>query len=228
MRRRDLVIGGLAAAAAAGAEALRPHRKLILLKGGKIATQLPHKFGAWTAEATSGLVSPEQAGKLARSLYSEIVELAFHDDQSGAAVMVLAAYGDTQSDLLQVHRPETCYPAVGYAIKSTKPTQIMLRNGASIPGREVVAVADDRQENILYWTRIGERFPQSDGQQKMARFHNSLDGYVADGILFRCSALGDSEASFSVMNRFVPALLNATPPVTRPALVGTRLARQLA
>lgn len=228
MLRRDLLIGGLAVAAAAGAEALRPHRKLILLKGGKIDAQMPKKFDDWTAEGSSGLVSPDQAGKLARTLYSEIVERIYHDGQSGAAVMLLAAYGDTQSDLLQLHRPETCYPAVGFAIESTKATQIMLRNGASIPGREVVALGDDRRENILYWTRIGERLPQSDGQQKAARFYNSVDGYVADGILFRCSALGESQACFRVLNQFVPALLNATPAVVRPALIGSRLARQMA
>jgi EpsI family protein len=228
MRRRDLVIGGLAVAAAAAAEALRPHRKLILLKGGKIDGLMPRKFGAWTAEGSSGLVSPDQAGKLAKSLYSEIIERIYHEEQSGAAVMLLAAYGDTQSDLLQLHRPESCYPAVGFAIESSKPTQIMLRNGASIPGRQVVAVADDRRENIVYWTRIGERLPQSDGEQRSARFLNAVDGYVADGILFRCSALGDSASAFRLLNHFVPALLDASPPPIRPALVGTHIARQIA
>jgi EpsI family protein len=228
MRRRDLVIGGLAVAAAAGAEALRPHRKLILLKGGKIDVLMPRKFDDWTAEASSGLVSPDQAGKLAKSLYSEIVERIYHEEHSGSSVMLLAAYGDTQSDLLQLHRPETCYPAVGFAVESSKPAQILLRNGARIPAREVVAVQDDRRENILYWTRIGERLPQSEGEQRTARFRNAVDGYVADGILFRCSALGDSEASFKMMNQFVPALMNATPAVVRPALIGSRLAQQMA
>src|SRR5205085_772462 len=101
-------------------------------------------------------------------------------------------------------------------------------NGARIPGREVVALADERRENILYWTRIGERLPQGGNDQRSARFLNALDGYVADGILFRCSALGDSAPSFRMLNQFVPALLNATPAMIRPALVGTRLAHQMA
>jgi len=228
MRRRDLVIGGLALAAAAGAEALRPHRKVILLKGGKLDALLPRKFGDWSAEASSGLVSPDQAGQLAKSLYSEIIERIYHDEQSGAAVMVLAAYGDTQSDLLQLHRPESCYPAVGFALESSRPTQVLLRNGARIPAREVVALADDRRENILYWTRIGERLPQSANEQRTARFRNAVEGFVADGILFRCSALGPSEDCFRILNAFVPALMNATPPVIRPALLGSRLAQQMA
>src|SRR5689334_12676512 len=227
MRRRDLFIGGLALAAAAGAEALRPHRKMILLKGGKIDALVPRKFGDWTAEASSGLVSPDQAGQLAKSLYSEIVERIYHDEQSGAAVMLLAAYGDTQSDLLQLHRPESCYPAVGFSLESSRPADVLIRNGAHIPAREVVALADQRRENILYWTRIGERLPQSANEQRTARFKNAVDGFVADGILFRCSAVGDSAACFKVLNAFVPALLNASPPVVRPALIGTDLARKM-
>jgi len=174
MRRRDLFIGGLALAAAAGAEALRPHRKMILLKGGKIDALVPRKFGDWTAEASSGLVSPDQAGQLAKSLYSEIVERIYHDEQSGAAVMLLAAYGDTQSDLLQLHRPESCYPAVGFSLESSRPADVLIRNGAHIPAREVVALADQRRENILYWTRIGERLPQSANEQRTARFKNAV------------------------------------------------------
>jgi len=228
MRRRDLVISGLALAAAGTAEALQPHRKMILLRGGKIENLVPRKFGTWTAEVSSGLVSPDQAGQLSKSLYSEIVERIYHDQQSGAAVMLLAAYGDTQSDLLQLHRPESCYPAVGYALESSRPTRILVRNGANIPAREVVAIADERRENILYWTRIGERLPQSAGEQRAARFQNAVEGYVADGILFRCSAVGDSESCFKLLNQFVPALLNATQPIGRPALVGSEIARRMA
>jgi EpsI family protein len=228
MRRRDIVIGGMALAAAGTAQALQPRRKLILLKGGKIVDLVPATFGSWTAETSSGLVSPDQAGKLARTLYSEIVERVYHDRQSGAAVMLLAAYGDTQSDLLQLHRPEICYPAVGFTVESSRPTQVLVRNGARVPAREVVAVADDRRENILYWTRIGEHLPQSGGEQRSARFQDAVAGYVADGILFRCSAVGDSEPCFRILNEFVPALLSAAPPIVRPALVGTRIARQIA
>jgi hypothetical protein len=40
--------------------------------------------------------------------------------------------------------------------------------------------------------------------------------------------LGQSELCFKVLNQFVPALLNATPPVIRPALVGTQLSQKMA
>ena len=226
MRRRDLIIAGLAVAAAATAEGLRPRHKLILLQGGKINEMVPTTFGAWTAEASPGLVSPGQAGKLAKTLYSEIVERTYHDEKTGAAVMVLAAYGDTQSDLLQLHRPETCYPAVGFAIVSSVPKLLPIPNHGGLPVREVVASADDHLENIIYWTRIGEFLPQSDKEQRSVRLDNAMHGYVADGILFRCSVVGDTQVSFQVLEEFVPALLAATRPIGLPALIGTKLSRR--
>ncbi len=227
MRRRDLIIAGFALAAAAGAEGLRPRHKLILLRSGKIEQLVPKTFGSWTAEASSGLVSPDQAGKLAKSLYSEIVERTYHDEKTGAAIMVLAAYGDTQSDLLQLHRPETCYPALGYTIVSTKPKDLPI-SGGGLPIREVIARTEGRSENIIYWTRIGEFLPQSDREQRAVRLTNALHGYVADGILFRCSALGDPAIAFEVLERFVPELLAATKRSGLPALIGTRLSQKMA
>lgn len=228
MRRRDLIIAGFAAAAAVAAEGLRPRKKLILLRSGKIDELVPKTFGNWSAEASSGLVSPDQAGKLAKSLYSEIVERVYTDEKTGAAVMVLAAYGDTQSDLLQLHRPESCYPAVGFTILSTKPKRLPISGQALLPAREVVASSEGRNENIVYWTRIGESLPQSGGEQRRVRLNDALRGYVSDGILFRCSVVGDSAAAFQILEGFVPQLLSATKPKSRPALIGDRLASQMA
>ncbi|HEY0436607.1 MAG TPA: EpsI family protein, partial [Phenylobacterium sp.] len=142
IRRRDLVIAGMALAAAAGAEALRPRRRMVLLQKGTLEKAMPTAFGTWTAEGSDGLVSPAQAGRLAKTLYSEIIQRVYSDSSSGAEIMLLAAYGDTQSDLLQLHRPESCYPAVGFNIASTKPAAIPIGRGLAVPGRRVVAVAE--------------------------------------------------------------------------------------
>ncbi|HZZ69123.1 MAG TPA: EpsI family protein [Phenylobacterium sp.] len=225
--RRSLIIAGLSVVAAGAAEALIPRHRLILLKSGTVASSVPTQFGAWQAEASPGLVSPDQAGALARSLYSEIIERTYQDANSGASVMFLAAYGDTQSDLLQLHRPEACYPAVGFTIRSTVPAMMSLPGGARLPARKVVAVAGERVENIVYWTRIGEALPQSSNQQRSARLAEAMHGDVADGILMRCSIIGDPEQSFQQLDAFVPALLNAVAPAERPALIGTGLAKQM-
>ncbi|MDB5424556.1 MAG: EpsI family protein, partial [Phenylobacterium sp.] len=95
IRRRELLIAGLGIAAAGTAEYLRPRRRLVLLKNATITSAMPLAFGGWSSETAEGLVSPDQAGKLAKSLYSEIVQRTYHDAETGTAVMVLAAYGDT-------------------------------------------------------------------------------------------------------------------------------------
>lgn len=225
--RRGLLMGGLAVVAAGTAEALRPRHRLVLLKQGNLANALPNTFGPWTAEGSNGLVSPDQAGRLAKSLYSEIIERIYTNSDNGAQVMLLAAYGDTQSDLLQLHRPESCYPAVGFNIASTVPANIPISPRVAAPGRRVVAVQEGRTENIVYWTRIGEFLPQSASEQRRVRLDNAMHGYVADGILFRCSILGKPEACFPLLDQFVPGLLATVKPDKLPAIVGSRLARQM-
>ncbi|WP_397419521.1 exosortase C-terminal domain/associated protein EpsI [Phenylobacterium sp.] len=218
---------GLGLSALGAAEALRPRSKLKLLKaGGSIEAALPREFGPWVSHEAN-LVNPAQAGRLAQGLYSETVQRAYFNETTGDEVFVLAAYGDTQSDLLQLHRPESCYPAVGFELKMSEATQIPLGRNR-IPGRRVIATMETHSENIIYWTRLGERLPQSAGDQRDARLLNAIDGFVADGILLRCSAIGEAPPAFALLERFIPQLLSATPRDLRPALVGTDLARRIA
>jgi EpsI family protein len=226
--RRNMVIVGLSLGAAGLAEALMPRKRMILLRDATISMLLPKDFQTWSSTTTEGLVKPEQAGKLARTLYKEIVGLVYHDTQSGADVMLLAAYGDTQSDLLQLHRPEVCYPAVGFSLTSSQAGKVRLNENTDLPVRRVVATMEGRNENITYWTRLGETLPQSEHDQRMARFKNALHGYVADGILVRCSIVGESAACFQILDNFIPRLLDAVPAKGRSAFIGSGLAGGMA
>jgi EpsI family protein len=222
-----MVLAGLGLASLGAAEALRPRKRLVLLKGGTIAEAIPPEFGNWTSN-NADLVSPEQAGRLAKTLYSETVGRAYDNTADGSTVLILAAYGDTQSDLLQLHRPESCYPAVGYSLSLSEPTKVDLGGGQQLPGRRVIATIEDRVENIIYWTRLGERLPQGGGEQRDARLANAIDGYVADGILVRCSVVGESDEAFATLQRFIPEMLHSVRQDLRPALIGTRLAQRVA
>lgn len=226
LRRRDMILAGLGVAALGTSEALRPRERLVLLKNGTIAEAIPPQFGNWISN-NADLVSPEQAGRLAKTLYSETVGRAYDNTADGSTVLILAAYGDTQSDLLQLHRPESCYPAVGFSLEMTQPTKVNLGDG-QLPGRRVIAKIEERVENIIYWTRLGERLPQSGGEQRDARLANSIDGFVADGILVRCSVVGESAQAFATLERFIPEMLRSVRNDLRPALIGTRLAQRVA
>lgn len=227
MQRRDFLIGGACLAAAGAAYALEPRKRLVLLAG-KMADALPIRVGGWSAENSDGLVQPKTEGELAATLYSEMVGRIYHEADTGEAVMMLVAYGDTQSDLLQLHRPEACYPAVGFNIVSSAQDKLKLPGGAELPVRHVVAAAQGRQENIIYWVRMGEQLPASSGEQRRARLQNAMAGYVPDGVLIRFSSVGaDTNAAFGVMNRFIPTLLSAVAADKRQALLGTRLAKTM-
>jgi EpsI family protein len=225
MLRRDLILGGLGLGALGLSEALRPRQRLVLLKNATVAEALPANFGAWSSQDTT-LVNPAQAGRLARTLYSEIVSRIYFQRGGEAAVMLLIAYGDTQSDLLQLHRPESCYPAVGFNLQESRPLALTMSPGVILPGRRVVATTDERVESIVYWTRLGELLPQSGTEQRTARLENAMRGYVPDGILVRCSALGEVEPAFRMLQAFVPEMMRAVHRAQRPAFVGSKIARQ--
>lgn len=226
--RRNLLIGACCVAAAGGAYALRPRKRLVLLESGKLADAVPLSFGDWSAENSDGLVQPKTEGELAATLYSEMVGRVYHNNVDGSAVMMLIAYGDTQSDLLQLHRPESCYPAVGFNLVSSVATNVDLPGGGALPVRRVIARTSDRQENIIYWARMGEYLPASAGEQRKVRLQTAMDGFVPDGALIRFSVVDENaERAFSRMDRFIPELLSAVVSDKRRALVGTALARQM-
>lgn len=226
--RRDLLVGVACLAAAGSAEALIPRRQLSLLGKSKMEKIVPVRVGSWTSEVTDGLVKPKTEGKLAASLYSEMVGRDYRDDVSGMTIMMLIAYGDTQSDLLQLHRPENCYPALGFTLRSTARADIKLAGGGLLPVRHVVADAGERHENITYWTRMGEYLPASQGEQRADRLKNAMAGVVPDGVLVRFSMLGEEPAqAFATMDAFIANLVAAVPAANRKALVGTDLAKRM-
>lgn len=226
--RRNIIIGAACVAAAGAAHQLHPRKQLILLREGKMQDIIPIQFGEWSAKDADGLVQPKTGDELAATLYSEMVGRIYHDSKMGVQIMMLAAYGDTQSDLLQLHRPESCYAAVGFEIVESKPIKIRV-NSATLPARQVVARTMGRQENIIYWTRVGEQLPDSADGQRKVRFEFAVAGYIPDGALIRFSILGeDADLAFATMERFIQELLGAVKPAGRPALIGSALAKQVA
>ncbi|WP_293680815.1 exosortase-associated protein EpsI, V-type [uncultured Phenylobacterium sp.] len=226
--RRDVILGGAAVASAGLALGLRPRRKLNLLGQRKIETIVPAAFTQWTSQVDANLLQPKIEGSLASKLYSETVSRIYYNEQTGDQVMMLVAYGNDQSDLLQLHRPESCYPAVGYSIVESRATTLPLGGGAALPCRRVIAEKSGYRENIVYWTRLGEFLPVSASEQRQARLEMAMRGYVTDGALFRCSMIGkDADAAFKDLDAFIASLLRSVTADGRPALVGNSLARAI-
>lgn len=227
MNRRDLLIGAACLAAAGGAEAIRPRNRMSLVHGGKLADAIPLTFEGWKQMDTNAIVTPESDNSLANKLYTQQVS-RLYVRPNGDYVMLLIAYGDTQSDSLQLHRPEVCYPAFGFQVTESVAFDFDLDRGVTIPGRRLTASTPDRTEHISYWTRIGEYLPADGRQQRSMKLRQAIAGIIPDGVLVRISnGLSDRDAAFELNEAFARAMIRDMKPDMRAALITTEKAREL-
>lgn len=224
--RRDLLIGAACLAGAGAAAALVPHKRVILLPRGRhIDSVVPRAFGGSTSQDVSDLVAPKEEDSLASRLYEQTVGRVYTLDGGGPEIMMLLAYGDTQTDDLQLHRPEICYPAFGFSISQSAIAAVPLPGGVSLPCRRLVADAPDRREIIVYWSRLGEYLPLDRKQQQLDRLQTAMRGEIADGLLARFSLVGgDPDAGVSAIEAFISAIVRAVAADSRSVLIGARRA----
>jgi EpsI family protein len=227
--RRDLLIGGACLAAAAAGTALKPRHEKALLKGGKLAEMVPASFGRWTSEDMGDPYAVNGEKTLSAKLYNELVVRQYTNLAASAQVTMLLAYGGKQSDELQLHRPEVCYPAFGYNLVRNEPLALPVGNRVTVPARRLAAEAEERRENIIYWSRMGEFLPQDGGEQRKARLKIAMQGIIPDGLLSRFSVAGGApEEDWKTIEEFVTELVAAIAPARRNVLIGTDRANQLA
>jgi len=227
MDRRAFLIGAGCLASAAGATALRPRERMSLMGNIKLEAAIPDHFSGWSRFESNQIVAPESENSLSRQLYSQSVARLYARGEEEFA-MLLIAYGNTQSDTLQLHRPEVCYPAFGMEITENRPVQIAVAPQIAIPGRDLVAINAERNEYITYWTRIGQALPTSGGEQRTVKLRNAMAGIIPDGVLARVSTLADDPAkAFASNQQFIADLLAAVRPAVRRVLTGDAIALAL-
>ena len=229
INRRDVLMGGALLTGAAGAAALVPRERLVLMpQGHELETFVPKKLGGWHYVPSPGIVLPRTEGSLSAKLYGQVLSRVYVSETQLPVILVMA-YGSVQNDLLQLHRPEVCYTAVGFDVSGTTPGLLPLRAGVDLPIRELVARNDQRTETITYWTRIGDDLPTNGTEQRVAKLRQQWNGYVADGILVRLScAVPPDPGVRDQLAAFARELVQAVPMVDRPALVGRPIAAKLA
>jgi EpsI family protein len=228
MNRRDILFGGGMLAAAAGAAVLRPRDHLLLLPDGrKLEDVVPKTLGPWKKVDSDSFVLPKTPGSLADRLYNQTLS-RFYVAQNQMPVMLVIAYGAMQNDLLQLHRPETCYAAVGFTITDSHVANVSLAENAKLPVRQLTAVSESRVEPIVYWTRIGDDLPTDGREQRVVKLRQQMRGYLADGVLVRMSTVVEpSPEVFAELGVFARTMINALHPKDRPALIGRPLASKL-
>lgn len=221
MPKTNYIIIGLAMLVAAGlAFALTPREK-IADQGPKVdlETMIPKSFGDWALDEK---IVPLRADPAVQAnldkIYNQILSRTYVN-KKGERIMLSIAYGGDQSDSMQVHHPEICYPAQGFQIIKQFDTQFDTGYGA-IPVRRLIATHGSRVEPITYWTAIGDKVAQGN-KWKLQQLKYGLTGKIPDGLLFRVSNItNDESAAFSQHDAYIRELLIAVMPDKRTRLIG--------
>lgn len=216
--RRDVIVGGLGLACAAASIGLTQNADVKPIGAEALEQALPQSLGAWRSIPAAGVVLPPE-GSLTKRLYSNVMVRAYADGTS--AVTLLLAYGAIQSGNMQMHRPELCYPAAGFAIASSQRVDIPLTADRAIAAKLLETRSSVRAEQVLYWTRVGGEFPTTRLEQRWSVLRQNFTGQVPDGMLVRTSiAASSSAAALPILENFVDALIKGVSPGTRKLLLG--------
>jgi EpsI family protein len=219
---KSLLLLTLMCATAVGAVALRPTHKVADLQPAiDLATLVPARFGDWHEEPQhyASVVNPQQKEMLDK-IYNQTLSRTYINAQ-GYRILLSVAYGGDQSDGMQVHTPEVCYPAQGFQLLGKTKASIALPFGPLLV-THVDTRLGQRREPITYWTTVGDRVVQSGIQKKLVEMSYGFTGRIPDGLLFRVSSI-DSEiaAAYVLQANFITQLLGAVTPEQRKRLAGS-------
>ena len=229
LSRRGFLGGSRCLAAAGAAYALSPRRHVSLLGSLKLADITPGTVGAWLSEDVKDLAALARPGTLMAQLYEDVLQRVYRREGDQTEIMVLLAHGDTQTNDLQLHRPEECYQPFCFTIASDAVFELPLAAHVALPARRLVAEAPGRRETIVYWARLGEFFPADASQQRVDRLRTAVAGIVADGLLARFSIVSDQpESALAQLCSFIPSFVRSVAPAHRDVFVGSNLTAELA
>ena len=208
-------------AASGLALALKPTIK-VADSGPKINLEImvPRQFGEWRIAdfGSSQIVDPQQKAVIDK-IYNQTLSRTYVNAR-GYPIMLSIAYGSDQSDSLQLHKPEVCYPAQGFQLKSSRSDTLVLPDGA-IPTRRLVTTLGTRNEPITYWTTIGDTVVVGSVQKKLVEMSFGLGGKIPDGMLIRISSIDpDAQRAFKLHGEFAEALVGGVAAEHRSRIAG--------
>lgn len=206
--RRAVLIGSAFAGAGLIARLAQPRRRLRAGRLLHLDPLVPDRIGDWRATDGKGIILPPADEARQNRFYDDVVT-RYYWSGTAPAMMLLMAYSAEQSGTLQIHRPESCYPAAGFTLRA-RGNVAMAARGRSFVGQLSSAEQTDRTEQLLYWTRVGNEFPKSWHEQSSDLRKLNLRGYIPDGVLVRISTLTDDfAAARSSLEAFSQAFLAA-------------------
>lgn len=171
---------------------------------------VPQQFGNWKVAPNVKLVQPYDPDSLDRQLYSQEFGQGYVDTD-GHLVMLLIAYGPSQSDRLQLHRPEICYTSQGFKVsRPMKESVPITQKQGGLQLSRLVAQREARLEPISYWMRVGDEISTGVLDRQFVKLKYGLRGVIPDGALIRVSTVGLPEnTAFEIQTRFIKELLGS-------------------
>ena len=218
LSRRNLLIGIALAGASGIAFTRQPAVANPVVPKKLFEAWVPRRFGRWDTVSQSGVVLPPPDA-LSDRLYDNLVTRVYAAPNL-PPVMLLLAYNNAQDGVLQVHRPEFCYPVGGFELSETR--DIMLKaDGQAVPANIFTATAPNRVEQVAYFTRLGAAYPRKWSEQRLAVMRANLAGDIPDGMMMRVSALGiDQDEAQALLGDFSRQFIESANPRLQRLLLG--------
>ena len=185
-----------------------------------LKTMVPTAFGNWQEQlnVSAQIVDPQQKQMLEK-IYSETLTRTYVNNE-GYRIMLSIAYGKNQSGDLQLHKPEICYPAQGFAVKGKQPGELDLL-GKPIPATRLEANLGQRFEPITYWTVVGDQVTSSMTDKRLTEMRYAMAGRIPDGMLVRISSIDKStDSAYAFQSEFARAMILAIAPEHRNRFAG--------
>ncbi|PZO20603.1 MAG: EpsI family protein [Burkholderiales bacterium] len=218
---KNLLLLALMVASAALAAAIRPTASLADERPTiDLATMVPSNFGGWKEQFNVAvqIVDPEQQATI-DAIYTQTLTRNYID-ADGYRVMLSIAYGRNQSDNLQLHKPEVCYPAQGFKLEKLERVPLNLLD-QSISTTRMETHLGQRFEPVTYWTVVGDHITTTGIDKKLTEMRYGLRGRVPDGMLVRVSSIDrDSARAHRIQAEFAAAMVAAIAPEHRARFAG--------
>ncbi len=207
MHRRDALLGAMLATGGLLALSVRPDFKVPRQAQADLDIILARPLAGWRSQKPSAVITGS-ADELGASSYSQLAVRAF-EPTNGPIITVLLAYGMARTYATQLHRPELCYPASGFKVLQLGDVILNL-DDRPIPSRLMIAQRGERQDTVLYWTRVGTRFPTGLWEQRFQIARGVIAGDQSDELLARFSVTGaPGPETARLLNAFAASFIEA-------------------
>lgn len=219
---KNVVLLALMLASAGLASVLRPTISLANeLPPIHLKSMVPTAFGDWRELLiqSNQIVNPQQQIVIDK-IYSETLSRTYVNS-AGYHVMLSIAYGKNQSDALQLHKPEVCYPSQGFTLQSKRAGELDLL-GTTISFTQLKTKLELRFEPVTYWTLVGEHVTTGNVNKKLTEMRYALQGKIPDGMLIRVSSIDpNSDTAYTIQKQFAGEMILGILPEHRSRFAGT-------